>query len=228
MPISFWKWPCFQSWSHISGTCPRHVLHVQRCPHFSRDTTVYRDTSTQTLIESHVLSLSWGLSPTTYSPIEPVDVAGSNVCIIVKNKQKALSILKRSIICLYYTVNIIALISSPHTPCLWSQSMPSTRYARSTIVYQTWIGFTTDLPPTVHVLYTFSSSTSYNLSRSKNQCAPDVNSFWTVTFEVDVNFRVILDCDDVCKRSRLPDVNQNQMRIAREQKKLMQTRRGSK
>ena len=34
----------------------------------------------------------------------------------------------------------------------------------------------------------------------------DVNHFFTVTLEVDVTFRVALDCDDVRKRSRLPDV----------------------
>ena len=33
-----------------------------------------------------------------------------------------------------------------------------------------------------------------------------MNRFFTVTLEVDVTFRVALDCDDVHERSRLPDV----------------------
>ena len=33
-----------------------------------------------------------------------------------------------------------------------------------------------------------------------------MNRFFTKTLEVDVTFRVALDRDDVCERSRLPDV----------------------
>jgi hypothetical protein len=37
-----------------------------------------------------------------------------------------------------------------------------------------------------------------------------MNRFWTVTLEVDVTFRVILDRDDACKRSILPEVDRSQ------------------
>jgi len=50
-------------------------------------------------------------------------------------------------------------------------------------------------------------STSCIFSHSKDQRAPDVNRFLTVTLEVDATFHVTLDRDDVCKRSRLPDVH---------------------
>jgi hypothetical protein len=61
----------------------------------------------------------------------------------------------------------------------------------------------------MHVRYTSCSSTSCIFSRSKDRRAPDVKGFFTVTLEVDVTFRVILDWDDACKRSCLPDLHRS-------------------
>jgi hypothetical protein len=88
------------------------------------------------------------------------------------------------------------------TPGLWSRSTSGSRScsARGSAPYRIFphrCTSGTHSPRLRHVYF----------SRSKYQCALNVYRFWTVTLEVDVTFRVILDWEDACERYCLTDLD---------------------
>jgi hypothetical protein len=79
----------------------------------------------------------------------------------------------------------------------WSRSTSGSRSctARGSAPYRIFTRRCTSgtrVDPPMHVQYTFSLSTSWIFSHSKHRRAPDVNSVFTVTLEVDVTFCVTL------------------------------------